>query len=206
MGKKIKEIDAFIQKSAEFAQPILIHLRKLVHDYCPEVEEKIKWGMPHFEYKSETLCYMSAFKKHCAFGFYKAPLMKDPVLMNEAKAETAMGHLGRISSLKDLPSDSKMTSWIKEAMALTDKGVKLPLRKKTDTTSIEIPEAFQKALQKNRTAKANFEKMPPSHKREYIGWITEAKTEPTREKRISTSIEWLSENKSRNWKYEKKQR
>lgn len=204
MGKKLKEIDAFIQKSAEFAQPILIHLRKLVHDNCPDVEEKIKWGMPHFEYKSETLCYMSSFKKHCAFGFYKASLMKDPVLMNEAKAETAMGHLGRIGSLKDLPSDSKMTTWIKEAMALTDKGIKLPPRKKSETTIIEIPEAFQKALQKNRTAKANFEKMPPSHKKEYISWITEAKTEPTREKRISTSIEWLSDNKSRNWKYEKK--
>lgn len=204
MGKKIKEIDAFIQKSAEFAQPILIHLRKLIHDNCPDAVEKIKWGMPHFEYKAETLCYMSAFKKHCAFGFYKASLMKDPILMQQAQAETAMGNLGRITSLKDLPSDNKMKTWIREAMSLTDKGIKLPPRKKTDASGIEVPEDFQNLLQKNKTAKANFEKMPPSHKKEYISWITEAKTAPTREKRILTSLEWLSENKSRNWKYEKK--
>jgi len=204
MGKKIKEIDAFIQKSAEFAQPILIHLRKLIHDNCPDIVEKIKWGMPHFEYKAETLCYMSAFKKHCVFGFYKASLMKNPILMQQAQAETAMGNLGRITSLKDLPSDNKMKTWIREAMSLTDKGIKLPPRKKTDASGIEVPEDFQKLLQKNKTAKANFTKMPPSHKKEYIGWITEAKTTPTREKRILTSLEWLSENKSRNWKYEKK--
>ncbi|MEY4931584.1 MAG: hypothetical protein RI909_2308, partial [Bacteroidota bacterium] len=113
---KEKRMDAYILKSADFAVPILNHLRELVHVACPDVEEKIKWGMPFFDYKGEGLCNMASFKQHCAFGFWKAPLMKDKTLMENAKGETAMGHLGRIISLKDLPSDAALIRYIKEAM------------------------------------------------------------------------------------------
>lgn len=126
MAVKIKIIDAYIEKSAGFAQPILNHLRELVHKTCPEVEEKIKWGFPHFDYKGEMMCSMAAFKQHAVFGFWKAALMKDPALAETAKSEVAMGHLGRVISLKDLPADKKITAWIKEAMELNDKGIKLP--------------------------------------------------------------------------------
>jgi len=205
MIKKDKAIDAYIARSADFAKPILLHIRELVHKACPDVEEKMKWSFPHFDYKGEMMCSMAAFKQHAAFGFWKAALMKDPILVETARSETAMGHLGRITSLKDLPPDKKMTAWIKEAMQLTDKGIKLPAKaKKVDTKELVVPDYFVKALAKNKKAKQVFENFAPSHKKEYLGWITEAKTEDTRNKRMATALEWIAEGKGRNWKYERK--
>lgn len=130
MATKEKLIDSYIEKSADFAKPILLHLRELVHKTCPAVEEKIKWGFPHFDYKGEMMCNMAAFKQHAVFGFWKAAIMKDPVLAETAKSEVAMGHLGRITSLKDLPADKKIIAWIKEAMQLNEDGIKLPAKSK----------------------------------------------------------------------------
>lgn len=205
MIKKNKAIDAYIAKSADFAKPILLHIRELVHKTCPDVEEKMKWSFPHFDYKGEMMCSMAAFKQHAVMSFWKAALMKDTSLVENAKAETAMGHLGRITSLKDLPPDKKLTAWIKEAMQLNDKGVKLPSKAKTtEKKELEIPVYFTKALDKNKKAKQVFDKFPYSHKKEYLMWITEAKTEVTRDKRMGTALEWIAEGKGRNWKYEKK--
>ena len=206
MAKKEKLIDAYIAKSADFAKPILNHIRELVHKACPGVEEKMKWSFPHFDYKGEMMCSMAAFKQHAVFGFWKAALMKDPVLIENAKSEVAMGHLGRLGSLKDLPSDKKMTVWIKEAMLLTDNGVKLPSKAKPATDKIElaVPDYFVKAIAKNKKAKQVFENFACSHKKEYLEWITEAKTEETRNKRMETALEWITEGKGRNWKYQKK--
>jgi uncharacterized protein YdeI (YjbR/CyaY-like superfamily) len=200
MGNKDKRIDAYISKSAEFAKPILNHLRKLVHAACPNVQETIKWSFPHFDYKG-MMCSMAAFKNHCAFGFWKSSIMKDAKELR-GKNEDAMGHLGKITSLKDLPPDKKITAWIKEAMKLNDDDVKLPERKKTDLKKdVEIPAELQKELESNTNAATKFNSLSPSHKREYIEWINEAKTEATKAKRIDTTIEWVSEGKSRNWKY-----
>lgn len=205
MISKETKIDDYIAKSADFAKPILLHIRELVHKTCPDVEEKIKWGMPHFDYKAGPLCHMAAFKQHAVMGFWKAALMKDASLIDNAKSETAMGHLGRITSLKDMPPDKKIMAWIKEAMALTDKGIKLPSKTKTtDKKELVIPDYFTKAIAKNKKAKQVFDHFAYSHKKEYIGWITEAKTEETRNKRMATAIAWIAEGKGRNWKYEKK--
>lgn len=205
MTKFVPQIDAYIAKSAPFAKPILEHFRTLVHKACPEVEEKIKWGMPHFDYKGSPMCHMAAFKQHCSIGFWKAALMKDAKqLVATAKTETAMGHLGRITSLKDLPANKQLTAYIKDAMRINEEGLKLPARKKAETTDLPvIPPAFKKALAKNKSAKTAFEKFSAGHKREYLNWIIEAKTEVTRDKRIAMACEWLSEGKIRNWKYAK---
>lgn len=206
MGKKEKAIDAYIAKSADFAKPIMKHIRELVHKTCPDVEEKMKWSFPHFDYKGEMMCSMAAFKQHMAFGFWKAALMKDPILVANAKTEVAMGHLGRITSLKDLPSDKKMTAWIKEAMKLNDQGIKVskPKPSEKEKKELVIPDYFTKALAKNKKAKQVFENFAYSHKKEYMQWITEAKTEETRNKRMATAMEWIAEGKGRNWKYERK--
>lgn len=197
-------IDAYIKKAAPLAQPILTHLRKLVHATCPEVEEKIKWGFPHFDYKGDMMCSMASFKQHASFGFWKAPLMKDPVLKETAASEVAMGHVGKISSLKDLPSDKKLISWIKEAMKLNEEGVKMVKTKPVKTTELIIPAYFTKALQKNKKALSFFTEFSTSAKKEYVSWVDEAKSEETRNKRMEQSIEWLAEGKPRNWKYMKK--
>jgi uncharacterized protein YdeI (YjbR/CyaY-like superfamily) len=197
-------IDAYIQKSAEFARPILEHIRKLVHKAYPAVEETVKWGMPFFQNNGAILCNMAAFKEHCAFGFWNAPLMKDPEGILQIRDKSAMGHLDRITSKKDLPSDKVLTAYIREAAALNEAGVKKAPPKKAPKQELPVPAGLKAALSKNKKAQAVFEGFSPSHKREYIEWITEAKTEATREKRLATTIEWLTEGKSRMWKYEKK--
>jgi hypothetical protein len=205
MGKKEKAIDAYIAKNADFARPILNHLRQLVHKTCPEVEEKMKWSMPHFDYRGEMMCSFAAFKQHASFGFWKAALMKDPILVQTAKAEVAMGHLGKLTSLKDLPSDKKLTAWIKEAMSLNDKGIKLPAKTKAiEKNELAVPDYFTKALVENKKAQKVWDTFAYSHKKEYLLWMNEAKTEVTRNSRMATALEWIAEGKGRNWKYEKK--
>jgi uncharacterized protein YdeI (YjbR/CyaY-like superfamily) len=196
-------VDAFIAKSAPFAQPILEHLRQLVHEVCPDVEETIKWGMPALEYKG-PMCGFAAFKAHCTFGFWKASLMQDVhgVMSNEA---TAWGHLGRITSLQDLPSDAILKSLIQEAMRLNDEGIKVPTaarKKGVIKNEIAEPEYVTALLKKHKAARETWEKFAPSHRKEYLEWITEAKTDATREKRLQKMIEQLNEGKSRHWKYQ----
>ena len=202
MATKEKALDVYIAKSADFAKPILNHLRELVHKTCPLAEEKMKWSFPHFDYEGEMMCSMAAFKQHAVFGFWKASLMKDPVLIENAKSEISMGHLGRITSLKDLPTDKKISAWIKEAMTLNDKGIKLAAKTKScRKKELVVPDYFLKALSKNKKALQIFTAFLYSHKKEYVQWITEAKTEETKNKRIASAIEMIAENKSKNWKY-----
>lgn len=204
MAKKDPRIDAYIAKAPDFAKPVLKHFRQLVHKACPEVEEKWKWSFPHFDYKGGPLAHMAAFKQHCAIGFWKASLMRDnEPLMEAARSESAMGHLGRITSLKDLPKDAVLVKYIHEGMRLNETGVKLSPKKSTKTAPVETPDYFQKALARNKKALNHYEAFSNSHKKEYVTWITEAKTEETRNKRMKSAVEWLSEGKSRNWKYEK---
>ena len=202
MGKKDKRVDAYIAKSAPFAQPILNHLRELVHKACPDVEETIKWSFAFFDYKG-PLCSMAAFKEHCAFGFWKAALLKDAEKMKDNQ-QNAMGHAGKIKSVADLPADKVILGWIKEAAKLNDEGAKLPPRKKTEKKDLVIPEYFMQPLGKNKKAVTVFEKFSPSHKKEYVQWVIEAKAEETRNRRMGKAIEMIAEGKGRNWKYERK--
>jgi uncharacterized protein YdeI (YjbR/CyaY-like superfamily) len=205
MASTDPRIDAYIAKSADFARPVLEHLRKLVHKACPGVDEAIKWSMPFFDFNGAPLCNMSGFKQHCAFGFWNASLLKDPEGILHVRDKNSMGHLDRITSLKDLPSDKTLIAYIKEAAVLNEKGIKKPSRTSAvPKAALPVPAALASALKKNKKAGAAFEAFAPSHRREYIEWITEAKTEETRDKRIATTLEWLAEGKSRNWKYQKK--
>lgn len=194
-------IDAYMEKAEPFARPVLQHLRTLMHKHCPDAEETVKWGFPHFMYKGKNLFSMASFKQHCACGFRLAPVMKDPHNLFQVTDKTAMGHLGRITSVKDLPSDKIFAQYIKEAMTLTDQGVKLPKVAPVAAPPEELPDFVRTALQKNKKAWATFEAFAPSHRREYLEWITEAKREETRSKRLAQAIEWLAEGKQRHWKY-----
>lgn len=194
-------VDAYIEKSKDFAKPILNHIRALVHETCPDVVETKKWSFPHFDYKGEMMCSMAAFKEHCAFGFWKQSLMEDKAFPAE---KTAMGSFGRITSLKDLPHDKTFKKLIVDAMKLNDAGIKVAKAKPAgERKELVVPDILKAALKTSALAAETFENFPYSCKREYIEWITEAKTEPTRDKRLATTIEWLSKGKRRNWKYEK---
>ncbi|GAB3650384.1 hypothetical protein GCM10028791_17500 [Echinicola sediminis] len=196
-------IDAYIERAKPFAEPILRHMRALVHQACPEVEETIKWGMPHFVYRGEILCSMASFKQHCAFVFWKAALMEDPILQENAIGETAMGHLGKIMNLEDLPSDQKMLEYLNEAMALNESGAKLPSTAPKEKQDLQLPEDLKTALEKNPSALSTFENFSYTHQKEYLEWIEEAKTDRTRKKRLETAIAYMEEGKPRNWKYMK---
>lgn len=199
-------IDAYIANAAEFARPVMEHIRKLVHKAVPGVQETMKWSFPHFEYHGAILCSMAAFKAHCVFGFWKAGLMKDPHGILRVVDKNSMGHFDRMTSKKDLPSDKVLVEYIKEAAQLNEAGVKkpAPVKKAITAAQLTVPAGLAAALKKATKAKQNFDALPPSHRKEYIEWINEAKTDATRDKRIATTVEWLTEGKSRNWKYAKK--
>ena len=196
------KIDAYIEKSAAFAQPILEHLRELVHKTCPQVEETIKWGFPHFEYKG-ILCSMAAFKQHCSFGFWKATLLQDDKELLQRIGKTGMGHFDKITSLNDLPSDKILAGFIKQAVRLNEEEIKAPAKPKAPAKAMKAPADLLAALKKNKAALKTFEAFSPSNKKDYIEWIVDAKTEATRTRRLETAIEWMSEGKPRNWKYMK---
>jgi uncharacterized protein YdeI (YjbR/CyaY-like superfamily) len=201
------KVDAYMAKAQPFAQPILVHLRELVHKACPDVEETIKWSRPFFEYRGAILCNMSAFKRHCSFGFWGEEI--GAVLLDEqALRGDAMGSLGRIASVKDLPADKLMLGWIRQAAAFIANGQytsPIAARQKVvkaPKQAAEVPPELASALNKNKKAAAAFAAFSPSCKREYVEWIADAKRPETRSKRIATAIEWIAEGKQRKWKYQ----
>jgi hypothetical protein len=196
---KDSRVDAYIARSAHFARPILRHVRKLVHQACPDVEETIKWSFPHFDYHGIMLG-MAAFKEHCAIGFWKGEL----ILGKTAGSDGGMGHFGKVTSLADLPSNDQFVAYVRAAAQLNRSGVKKPslvVRRKQARPPLSIPGYFKEALKKNQKASATFEGFSYSNKKEYLDWITEAKHEETRQRRLITAIAWLAQGKPRNWKY-----
>jgi uncharacterized protein YdeI (YjbR/CyaY-like superfamily) len=193
MATKDPRVDAYIKNAQPFARPILKHLRKIVHAGCPDCAETIKWRMPFFEHKG-PICFMSAFKQHAAFGFWKGKLLFGP------EDKGAMGHFGRITSIDDLTSDKILTGYVRKAAELNERGVakKRPPR---GSQRVTVPADLKSALSKNSKARKTFENFSYSHKKEYVEWITGAKRDETRKKRLKTAIQWLAQGKPQNWKY-----
>jgi uncharacterized protein YdeI (YjbR/CyaY-like superfamily) len=203
---KNPKVDAYIAKAQPFAQPILKHLRGLMHEACPGVEETIKWSMPFFEYRGAIVGNMSGFKQHCAFGFWGVEMR---AVLKEAKAVSgdAMGTLGRITRVEDLPAEKELLGWMRQAAKFIESGEytsPIAARQrvvKPAKPALKTPADFEAALKKSKKAAAGFAAMSPSCKREYVEWVLEAKREETRAKRIETAVEWIGEGKKRNWKY-----
>lgn len=189
-------IDAYIAKAAPFARPILEHLRHLVHVGCPGVVETIKWSAPAFDFEG-PLANMAAFKAHAVFGFWKGSLV-----FESATEKEAMGQFGRIRSLDDLPADRTIVALVRKAAKLNASGAKVPRPLKHPKPALATPPDLAAALKKNAKARATFEGFPPGHRREYVEWIVETKTDATRARRLATTLEWLAEGKSKNWKYQ----
>jgi|ERR1051326_14458 uncharacterized protein YdeI (YjbR/CyaY-like superfamily) len=193
MAERDPRIDEYIAKSAEFAKPVLAHLRELVHMACPGVEETLKWRNPSFMYKG-LLCGMAAFKQHCIFGFWKDALLFD----RKAPSKIA----DRITSLSELPSDKILLGYIRKAAMLNENVVKIPKPKPKPKKELVVPSDLISALKTNKQALSTFEDFSYSHKKEYVEWISEAKREETRTQRLTTAVAWMAEGKARNWKYE----
>ena len=200
MGTRDPRIDAYIERSAPFARPILSHLRELVHATIPEVQEDLKWSMPSFMYKG-ILCGFAAFKEHAAFNLWKHSL-----IVGGDRPDDAMGSFGRITSLADLPPDDVIAGYLREAKRLNDEGIKAPRREKPAEEKQEtaVPDDLVAALETNPAALEHFHGFSPSKRREYVEWITGAKTDATRTRRLGTAVEWIAEGKGLNWRYERK--
>jgi uncharacterized protein YdeI (YjbR/CyaY-like superfamily) len=197
------QVDLKIASAPEFAQPILEHLREIVHKYCPEAVEKIKWQFPCFEYKGKILCNMAAFKEHCVFGFWQAKLLTDTYgILKVTEGSSNLGNLGKLTDISQIPEEEVLGTYIIEAMMLIEKGIKGTVSKK-EVQTIETPSFILINLMSSPQALATYEALSNSCKKEYIDWIIEAKREETKSKRMETMLEWLEEGKSRNWKYQK---
>ena len=201
------KVDAYIAKAAPFAQPVLAHLRGLIHKACPDAVEEMKWSRPFFLHGGTILCNLSAFKAHCSFGFWGAEMGK--VLRKDGVLQAGgMGSLGRITSLKDLPPEKQLLGYIRQAVALIESGrgenriVAARRVVKAPKPPVEVPAEFTLALKKNKAANAAYAAFSPSCKREYAEWIADAKRPETRERRIAQAVVWIAEGKQRNWKYQ----
>jgi uncharacterized protein YdeI (YjbR/CyaY-like superfamily) len=199
MGNKDPRIDAYIERSAVFAQPILRHVRKVVHRACPNVQETIKWNCPHFDYKG-IMCGMAAFKEHCALGCWKRLLIFGT---GRAKGAEPMNWSRRICSIADLPPEKELISYVQKAAELNELARSVPKAARKKKAPPRVPENFSVALKKNAKAKKTFDNLSPSCKREYVEWIEDAKREETRQKRLRTAIDWLNQGKQHNWRYMK---
>lgn len=199
MPKLDSGVDEYIAKSAEFAKPILQHLRELVHKAAPNIEETLKWSCPHFIWRG-NVCSMAAFKAHCTFGFWKRDLIIPPGQFDSS--DHAMGQFGRITRVGDLPPDKVIVQLVRKAIQLNEEGVKPASRPKSKTkTPLFVPVDLKAALRGNQKAREVFEGFSYSHQKEYIEWLTEAKREETRARRLETAIEWMAAGKPRHWKY-----
>lgn len=203
MNNTDPRVDLYIEKSPAYAQAILSRLRQLIHELCPEVCEEIKWGAPHFMYRSAALCGIAAFKNHCVLHFSKASLMN--IAKDSAVNNSAMGQFGKISTLAEVPGKKTLLPWINEAMLLNEQGVKRII-KKLDPRQVDamIHPDFLKALKSSKKIHIAFFALSPSHRKEYIEYINEAKRPETRERRIENSISKLKEGLSHNFKYNRK--
>ena len=197
MGTRDPRVDAYIEEAADFAKPILNYIREAVHKGCPDINETLKWSMPSFTRKG-IICGMAAFKAHCVLGFW----VGEEVVAKTGKEMEAMGQYGRITNVKDLPPQKVLIGFVKEAARLDELGVKRTAKRPTaPRPPLPTPVDLAAAMKKNKKAATTFENFSPSHRREYIEWITEAKRPETRTKRLEQTVVWLAEGKSRNWKY-----
>jgi uncharacterized protein YdeI (YjbR/CyaY-like superfamily) len=197
------KLDDYLAAAEDFAKPIMTHLRGLLHATCPEVVEEMKWGIPHFDYRGEMMCIFAASKNHCSFSFWKDALMTDPRFQANASLPAIKRFMGKLTNLSDLPPDADLIGFIREAMVLNETGAKLPPREAKTPKVLAIPAEFAERLAADPVAKSVFEARSDSFRKDYLVWITDAKTDATRQKRIEESLAWIAEGKGRFWKYEK---
>lgn len=199
MASRDPRVDAYIKQAVPFAQPILVRLRDVVHRACPDVVEGTKWSSPHFDYKG-IFCSMAAFKAHCMFGFWKHALIETRL---SGADKQALAQIGRMTSIDDLPDDRALVRIIRTAATLNDEGIKATRAPAKKKAPLKVPTYFMAAVKKNKKALAAFSEFSPSHKREYVEWVTDARTDDTRDRRLATAIAWMAEGKSRHWKYQR---
>ncbi len=189
-------VDAYIARAAPFAQPILAHVRDIVHGAAPEIAETIKWSMPFFVHGGRPIANMAAFKAHAAFGFWQRDATAD------AGSREAMGEFGRLTCIADLPGEAVLANRVRAAIAAAAAGA--PVRRAAGhKPPLATPYDLQLALDAAPAAAAGFAALTPGARREYVEWVTGARQPATRAKRIATTVEQVAAGRKLNWRYEK---
>lgn len=191
-------VDAYIERKADFAQPILHHLRDRAIIWCPDASETLKWGSPAWIYKGEILFMMAAFRAHAVINFWRGKAVTGAA----AEQFDAMGQFGKLTSIDQLPDDNALKALFERAMTLVDSGEKVKRPLKHAKPEIAVPHELQAAFDANPAAAEHFAKFAPGQRRDYLEWIVDAKRMETRDKRIAQALEWIAEGKTRNWKYQ----
>ena len=198
------KISAYIAGAQPFAQPILTHLRELVHQACPGIVEEMKWSRPFFVLDGVILANIAAFQQHCSLGIW-GPEMQEVLAAAGIQFEGSMGTFGRLTSLRDLPPDKTLLGYFRQAAAFITSGQRTKSYKRPHRVvkvDAGMPPELAAALKKNEAAAKVFAAFPTSCQREYCSWIAEAKRPETRERRIAQAVEWIAEGKQRNWRYQ----
>lgn len=198
MSTRDRRVDAYISRSAAFARPILAHLREVVHAASPQIDESIKWSMPWFSYRGRPICYMAAFKAHAAFGFYGGAR----VLGAAGENREAMGSFGRLATVRDLPGKRRLTSLVRAALEIADEHLRSGVPRRTVKPEAAVPPPLARALKSDSALQARWKAFTPGMRRSYVEWISGAKQEVTRARRLAMALAWISEGKSRDWKQE----
>jgi len=194
MGSQDPRVDTYIERAAGFAQPLLHLLRARFHAASPDLDEAIKWGRPAFLYRGKLLGGMAAFKHHVALNFWHGAQVVG------AARDEAMGQFGRLTGLDELPDATTFNAMVQRAIALIDAGVTRPSGGRR-REPLPMPAEFAAALERPAVASAQFDAFSPRQRREYIEWISDAKREETRTRRIAQAVGQLAAGKPHNWKY-----
>jgi hypothetical protein len=187
-----EQINQYMAELPEWQRRMLVRLRQLIHEAAPEVEEAWRWDKPHFD-NAGIMVGLCAFKEHVAVWFHKGALLKDTKKLFEATARTEEKGMRAYKLHEgDKINEAAFLDLVKQAVAVNDKGTKLREAKPTKKALV-VPEDLEQVLRKDPTAWANWEAFPVGHRRAYVEWVTDARQEETRKRRIAQSLEKIRE-------------
>lgn len=196
MNEASENITAYIEKATPEFKEVMIALRSVLNNPNFDIKEDWKWGAPNFNNEG-MICWLAHFRNHVGMNFFKGTLIKDKYNLFTHYREEKGNRQLKFSDINQIIPE-QIEYYIEEAIKLNQENIKV-VKKEIDTS---LPLDLETELNNNPKAKMFFESLAPSYKRDYIEWIEEAKREATRTKRLATTMEWLSEGKKKNWKYE----
>lgn len=179
------KVDLFFDKESNW-QNEYVQLRKIAFD-CGLTEE-LKWGCPCYTLQNRNVVLIHGFKEYCAFLFFKGALLKDTgqILVQQTKNVQSARQV-RFTNVEEIVKKEKiLKAYIYQAIDIEKAGLKVNLK---ETSDFEVPEEFQKVLNKNRALRKAFNELTPGRQRAYLFYFSSAKQSKTRETRIEKYLQ-----------------
>jgi len=185
--KRSKTVDEYIE-STEKWRAELIRLRKILRS--TDLEETVKWGAPCYTCDGKNVVGLGAFKSYLGLWFFQGALLADKskVLINAQEGKTKALRQWRFTSSKEINA-SLIKAYVNEAIELQRQGAAI---KPDRGRPVEVPPQLKRALAGNKTASRAFNALTPGKQREYADYISSAKREETRSKRLEKIIPMIA--------------